>query len=363
MKKYTFLLFVIAVVAGCNQDPGDVVVTEPSEGLYEWLESSPQEQGFNAQLLKNAKIEAAHHEFILSLLVARHGSLVLELYQGDFSGQFTPFDIRSVTKSFVSALVGIALREGMLTSLDQRAFDFLQDYITPGMDRRKFDITIRHLLTMSAGFDHETSPTGQIPDNTDSWVQSTLELPLVFDPGAEFRYNSLETHLLSVILTKASEMTAREFANRYLFEPLEIRVRGWNRGPEGYYSGGAGMFFTARELARFGLFYLNNGVANGEQVLPVSWIEQSVSNQVGGNGSYGEIDNFGYGFQWWVGTIGGYTAYMAIGYGGQFIMNLPKLDMVIVTTAETPPNLGQADQQTIAITELIENHILTAVTE
>lgn len=362
MRKYTCIILLLVLVMGCNQGSEEVVIPETDVEVYNWPTSTPEEQDLDQAVLENAKLEAEQRDFILSMVIVRNGYLVSERYFQQ-AGQFSFFDIRSVTKSFISALVGIALREGYIENLDERMLDFFPEYTTSGLDSRKYDITIRNLLTMSAGFDHETSDTGRIPDNSENWVRSTIELPIVFEPGTEFRYNSLETHLLSAIIEKASGMSTLDFANQFLFEPLKIRVREWIRDPAGFYSGGSGMFFTARDMARFGQVYLEQGMAEGEQVIPSDWVEQSTMYHKGGDGSWGELQNLGYGFQWWIGTIKGYDIFSAIGFAGQFIMILPELNMVIVTTAQTPPGLEQADSQGIEVIDLIANYILPAVKE
>ncbi|NIR48224.1 serine hydrolase [candidate division KSB1 bacterium] len=361
MFKSIYAVFFSAILfaSGCSNDFGPVDVEIPDgQEIAEWKISTPEEQGLDGNIVSNGLVAAERLEFVRSVLIVKNGFLVAERYFG--AGKFERNDVRSVTKSFISALVGIALREDYLKNLDQRMLDFFPEYVTSDLDRRKFDITIRHLLTMQAGFDHEINLREETR-NMMNWTKTTVELPLVANPGEKFLYNSLETHLLSAILTKATGMSTLAFANEFLFGPAKIKVREWIRDPQGFFSGGSGMFFTSRDLARFGLLYLNNGFLDRKQIVPADWIAESVKNQVEQSGSWGAVKELGYGYQWWVGKINEYNVYMAIGFAGQFIINIPDLDMLIVTTAETPTDLGEADQQGIAITRLIANEILPAV--
>ncbi len=322
---------------------------------YEWNVSTPEEYGLDAGMLANAYQEASKMPFLYSFLVIRDGTLIVEWY---FNGadKNASYTVHSASKSFMSALIGIALRENYLSSLDQKLLDFFPEYITSNLDPRKFNITLKHLLTMKAGFRFYETADDWIPYWTSpDWVKYAIELPLMHNPGEDWHYSTPQTNLLSAILTKATNISTREFAEQYLFNPLQISIRHWHQDPQGYYTGGHEMFFTPRDMARFGYLYLNNGLIDGEQIIPAEWIEESLQDYSGG--LHGSV---GYGYKWWLEKIGNNHTFSARGLGGQYIVNFPELNMIVVTTAsgsifDIYPN------QTDLIMDLIEEHILPTV--
>lgn len=340
----------------CRKNPTESETYES----YSWEVSTPEEQGFDGEILSNAIDEAEGKGFIVSLLIVRNGFLVSENYFSGGSNKHEAYSIRSITKSFVSALVGIALKENYIDSLNQGMLDFFPEYITQDMDARKFDITIKHLLTMKAGFDKDENvdPLFNINSN---WIKDTIELPLINDPGDTFCYSTMGTHLLSGIITKATGMSTLSFAEKYLCEPLQISIRIWDKDPQGYYFGGGSMYVTPRDMARFGYLYLKNGLLDGIQIVPNEWIEESLQNYTGEERTWGVLNEVGYGYLWWLGKIHDRRIYFAIGYAGQYIINIPDLDMVIVTTSVFPFTSEMAEEQADSILEFIANHILPAV--
>ena len=200
--------------------------------------------------------------------------------------------------------------------------------------------------------------------NSNNWINTTLNLPLVAEPAAQFRYNTFQLHLLSGIFTKATEMSTLDFANKYLMSPLNISIKHWERDPQGIYFGGTDLFFTPRDMARIGLLFLNNGNIDDEQIIPAGWIETSLNNYTGfENRTWGELHDFNYGYIWWTGKIKDYDVFLEIGFGGQFVINIPALNMVIVTTAYYQLDWDQADCQEKEIVNLVANYILPAVIE
>jgi len=295
------------------------------ESCFEWRFSTPEEQGFNTAALSDIITNFAHYEYVYSLLIMRHGYLVVEEYY-NAQNQQTAHSVHSVSKSFTSALVGIALDEGFLTSLDQKVMDFFPEYASEISDQRKYDITLEHLITMQSGFIWDESEDNWIEyAGSPDWVEYALNLPLAFDPGTQFDYSTPQTNLLSVILAKATGQTLKQFAQQYLFKPLGISVAFWYQDPQGYYTGGHGMYFLPRNLIKFGYLYLHNGVFDGKQIVTVNWIEKSVQNYASNGAS-------GYGYGWWTDIINEYSVYRAIGRGGQNILVVPDLDLLVVTT-------------------------------
>jgi len=301
-----------------------------TENPYEWPVGNPEEYGFRPTYLDTVYSMADDKSYLYSILVVRHGKLVVEWYfnSGD---ENNAFHIHSASKSITSALVGIALREGFLESVDQKLVEFFPEYFRPEMDPRKWNITIRHLLTMTAGLNFSEYTEEWIAYSTsENWVQYAIELPLLHSPGEGWNYGTVQTNLLSAILTKATGMSTRDFADEYLLDPLNISISHWYQDPQGYYTGGHEMYMVPRDMARFGYLYLNNGSIEDNQLVPSSWVEESLIDYEGESFHYQRI---GYGYQWWLEMMDEYVTFSARGLGGQNILCIPELDMVIVTTA------------------------------
>jgi len=352
-------LHLVAVLLGTSCKKKSTGVETDAYVSYNWPVSNPDDQGFDANLLADALEEAGERTFLVSLLVVRHGYLVVEEY---FTG-WDPDDaysIRSITKSLISASVGIALHQGFIDSLDQRLLDFFPEYNTPSLDPRKRQITIRHLLTMRAGFDRDENVDPQFT-NSANWIRDTIQLPLINDPGETFTYSTMAVHLLSGVITKAAGMSTLDFMEANLCEPLGISIRLWDRDPQGYYFGGGSMYMTSRDMARFGYLYIENGLVDGQPIIPEEWIDSSFQNSTGEYRQWGVLEELGYGYLWWLGKIQNHPVQFASGYAGQYIVLIPDVDVVIVTTAIFPFNDEMADAQSESIFELIADHILPSI--
>ena len=241
--------------------------------------------------------------------------------------------------------------------------DFFPEYVYQSIDPRKYDITIRHFLMMRMGIDGDVNIYMQVY-NSSNWVKTTIELPLLYNPGSRFLYNTYQTHLLSAIITKASGMSTIEFARKFLLSEMKIECAEWQQDPQGYYFGGNSMDFTPRNMARLGYLYMNNGNMDGKQIVPAEWVEESLTNFTNFNNStWGDLNDVNYGYLWWLGKIKGYKVFLAIGHGGQFVVNFPDLDMIVVTTAEWNLGWDTADQHERAILSIVANYIVTAVTD
>jgi len=293
-----------------------------------WRFSTPEEQGLDSEILDEGIAYLAKNKGVYSLIIARNGVIVVEKYF--HAGRINhAANTQSVTKSILSALVGIAIREGYIESVDQKVSEFLPEYFTDVDDPRKQELTLRHLLTMRAGFDW--------PDNLvsglsgEDWAQAALARPLASPPGRTFAYNSVSSHIISIVLTRATGMSTCEFAYRYLFDPLGITVENWFLDPQGHALGGTGLFITPREMLKFGLLYLNRGEWAGVQVVPAEWVTESQGTRVVVSGPA----NVRYGYFWWQHGAGGHRVNSALGYGGQNINIVPDMNLVMVTTADS----------------------------
>ena len=283
----------------------------------------PEQQGIDsAQLAKMFEEINQRNLNLNSVLIVRHGYLVTEAYFPPYRAG-TKHDVYSITKAVISALVGIALQQGSLRDLDQKALDFFAGRTVAENDARKQAITLGHLLTMTSGL-HWSGDDDQKLFSGGDLVQLTLDRPMVAEPGSVWNYNSGGTHLLSAILQKATGQSASAFAQAQLFQPLGISGVSWPADSNGVNTGGWGIRMTPRDMAKFGYLYLKGGTWDGQPVVPADWVQSSTAKQVD------SADGRGYGYLWWQLYFGGYAA---LGQSGQEIIVLPDQDMVVVFTA------------------------------
>jgi len=289
-----------------------------------WQVAPPEKHGIDTNTLANAlqKMPSSCPE-VHSLLLVRHDRLVVEQY---FHGKTEEdsWNIKSASKSIIGALVGIALEKGHIQSLDQPIISFFPEYREELRNSRKELITIRHLLAMTAGLEWiENGPISRRWMDSRDRIGFTLRSKLVAAPGTEWNYSTALTHLLSALLTRATGTNTQAFARHTLLDPIGISINQWDQDSQGYYWGGSEVYLTPRNMAKFGYLYLNNGLWDGKQIVPPSWVRASTQQT---NSSH-------YGFLWWLDTFDARPMYFAQGLGGQHIVVVPHLDVVIVTTS------------------------------
>jgi CubicO group peptidase (beta-lactamase class C family) len=287
----------------------------------------------------------ARYRSIAAFLVVRRGYLVFERYLG--CGQDDKHLVASVTKSFISALIGIAIDQGVIEGVHQKVLDFFPEYAPGARDHLKRQMTIEHLLTMTAGFQWRTGARNhelyidRLRRSKD-WVAFILDLPVRERSFGSFQYNSGASHLLSAIITRSTGRCAQAFAAERLFGPIGIdplatnkqhgysqeevfrnRAGGWPKDPQGNSIGGWGLFLKPRDMARFGYLYLNSGQWDREQIVPKQWVEDSIT-----------VHTPGYGYQWWLRDVNGVFCFSAVGQGGQHIFGVPQHDLVVVVVSK-----------------------------
>jgi CubicO group peptidase (beta-lactamase class C family) len=309
----------------------------------DWNVSAPLEQGLDSLLVAELYRDAAELETIYGLLVIKNGYLIAESYFNE--GSIDQLSKRaSVTKSYTSALVGIALDKGCLSSVNKKLIDFFPEVADQITDQRKKSITLREMLQMRAGYPwEETDPAYWDAIWTGDYIHLIADIPLTSDPGTEFHYSNLTSNWLGTIVARACTTDLKSFGQEYLFSPLDVELGGWTRDIDGYYIGSGDMEFTARDMAKFGLLYLNEGAYKGRQIIPADWIKESLQSYSDDINSAGVkssrvgryFHNIGYGYQWWSATVGEHHFNFAWGHGGQLIVLLDELDMVIVFTADS----------------------------
>jgi CubicO group peptidase (beta-lactamase class C family) len=362
MKKIYLITIIIAlgIIFGCEKNPEEV-----DSKQYIWDISTPETHSMDHEILDSAFMQAGLTGFIDGILVIRNGSIVAEEYYNEYDA-FTPHNIMSVSKSFLSAITGLALHQGYIDNLNQKMLNYFPEYIYPGMDPRKNDISILHLLTMRMGIRGESEDDYRVYWETyisDNWIKKTIESPLISNPGEKMRYNTFQTHLLSAIITKATQKSIWDFATESLFDPMKIDIDFWEQDPQGYYFGGNAMYFTAREMALLGYLYLNNGRLNGIQIIPVEWaiLTMSPSTNFDHPNQWGAFENYNYAYLWWLGQINGHDLFMGYGHGGQFVVVFPQLDLIVVSIARYEVDPDTATVQEWAIFDIIATHILPSL--
>ncbi len=294
-------------------------------------------QSSSTPALERAAQSAAALPRLRSLLVSHRGTLVLERYfNGARANQ--PANIKSASKSVISALVGIAVSRGLIEDVDQPIGKYFQELATDP-EPRKRDITIEDLLTMRSGLESTSGRNYGAWVRSANWVRFVLRRPLTDEPGTRVEYSTGSSHLLSAILTKATKMSTWQFAQQELARPLGFSLPRWTQDPQGIYFGGNEMSMTPRQMLTFGELYLNDGQAGARRILPKAWID---STRVGrGRSRWGSDREYGYGF--WIREFAGHPSYYAWGYGGQFIFIVPGRDLVIVTTSRPDVSLERRD--------------------
>jgi len=349
-RQHFFLLFasvtlILSMLAGCGPSgpsTEDLAAVEytPLPG-DDWKVSTPAEQGLDPMLVAELYYNAAELETIYSLLVIKNGYLIAEGYFNE--GSVDQKDrLQSVTKSYTSALVGIALDQGYLSSVDQKMLDFFPEVADQITDPRKEQITIRDLLQMRAGYPWEETDPALWEGLLSGYYVPLIEgFPLIADPGTEFHYSNLTSNWLGIIVDRATGTNLKAYAEENLFLPIGVEVGDWGTDADGHNNGCGDLHFTARDAAKFGLLYLNDGEYEGNQVISASWVRESLqrySENINATGGFPanwglSLKNIGYGYQWWSARVGEHHFDFAWGHGGQLIVLLDELDMVIVLTS------------------------------
>jgi CubicO group peptidase (beta-lactamase class C family) len=299
----------------------------------------------------DVRAAAAQLPRLHSLLVSRHGRLLLEYYAKGW-GPARAANIKSASKSIISTLLGIAIERRILASVDEPIVRFFPE-LARDPDPRKRRITIEHLLTMRSGLESTSFDNYGAWVRSRNWVSYVLNQPMVSDPGATMEYSTGSTHLLSAILTKATKTSTWAFLQETVGKPLGFTFSRWARDPQGIYFGGNEMLMTPRQMVRFGELYLNRGRAGTRQVVPASWVEASCTPR--GRSRFNPDQTYGYG--WWMRDFGGHEGCFAWGYGGQYVMVFRDLDLVVVTTSSTAVDDDRRDHRR-QLFDLIERLVL-----
>jgi CubicO group peptidase (beta-lactamase class C family) len=324
---------------------------ESSDALLPAPEPRPRTVGLDPARIGEAVARAETLPRLRALLVARHGEILVERHVRG-PGLDSYANVKSVSKSLLSALVGIAIAEGHLEGPEQRVMPFFERH-DPGDDPRRDRITIDHLLSMRGGLESTSGARYGPWVMNPHWVRYAITRPVVGEPGGRRIYSTGSSHLLSAILTDATGLSTWEFARSRLAEPLGIALPPWPRDPQGVYFGGNDMMITPRDLLRFGELYRNHGRHEGRQIIPESWVEASLQPRVA-LGWGGES----YGYGWFLGRVRGHRMFYAWGYGGQFLFVVPDLELTVVVTSDQTTALDPGHAR--AVWSLVREWIVPA---
>jgi CubicO group peptidase (beta-lactamase class C family) len=287
---------------------------------------------------------------VRAVLSYQDGEPVLERYSGATADDY--WDTRSVTKSVMSALIGIAIEQGHIDSVDATLGELLPSY-GDDMTDDVAAITLRQVLTHTANFSASPQPDAGLRFwEASDWVRAILADRAQAGPGdGSFAYSNAGAHVLSAVLVESTGRPVLEYGRENLFDPLGVPTHpaletpsagpgatlddawdeyyasdfAWPRDPQGYHWGDGGIRLRPKDLARIGQLYLDDGAWQGNQVVPASWVEESTASHVGT-----PVGNQGYGYQWWVADVDGSPGFLAQGYGGQLIAVVPERDLVVV---------------------------------
>ncbi|MEO8448466.1 MAG: serine hydrolase [Gemmatimonadota bacterium] len=336
-----------------------------------WPTTTPAAVGLDAKVLSalDAEIASGKYGHVDAMLVIRHGKVAFDRsYKRDYdringpdagkpgalnahdpTGPYNylnpwwhPFyqrgnlhSLQSVTKTVTSVVIGVAAGRREFPSLDTPILTFFDTTKVANLDDRKRRLTIRHLLTMTAGFDWNEGLPYNDPNNTASvmeaspdWIQYTVDRPMAVEPGTVFNYNSGATELLSQIFRVATGKDIEEYAHQYLFTPLGIQHWFWKRTPTGAVDTEGGLYLEVHDLAKIGYLFLKDGVWDGKAIVQPEWVKASIAPSIAVSGGVK------YGYKWWLYPYGDGSklAFAGSGFGGQRPIVVPEYDMVIVFT-------------------------------
>ncbi len=319
--------------------------------------TDPQVSAANAEpeALEPAIAAAGELPRLHSLLVSHRGELIVERY---FHGRraTTPANVKSVSKSVIAALVGIAVDRRLINLKDPVGL-YLADALPVPAEAAKRAITVEDLLTMRSGLESTSNRNYGAWVQSRNWVRHALAKPLIAKPGSEMIYSTGNSHLLSAILAKATGKSTWQFAQEALARPLGFSLAQWPRDPQGVYFGGNDMLMTPRQMLAFGELYLHDGRLGTRQIVPEAYVEESFVPR-----GRSRISGREYGYGWWIREMAGRQAHYAWGFGGQYVVLVPSLDLLVVSTSAATVSEDRRTHRR-SVDEIIEHLIIAPLAE
>jgi CubicO group peptidase (beta-lactamase class C family) len=388
MKNYRILfVFALALLTAACGGSGDgtspppkptfvYTYSIPAQTNDGWATGHLDDHGFNSARIMEMMdgINTGRFLGIDSVTIVRNNTLLLYAVYPRSLEQFDDWIgntdserhvMHSTSKSFTSALIGIAIEQGYIASVDVPFYDLFSygNYMNP--DPRKATMTLEDALTMRLGlqWDEWSRPYGTVGNDLDNltrnntdYAKALLDLPMVSNPGTSFTYNTAATIAIGQALQNAVGVPMADFADMHLFLPLQIQTAEWGRTPTGLPNGGSGLFLEPRDMIKFGQLYISGGVWNGEQVISSAWSGLSVERHVILNWDLSS----GYGYQWWLGGFAyngqAIETWSTRGFGGQDIFCIPLLNLVVAFTGQ-----NYTSDETLPFS-LMQDYILPSIT-
>ncbi len=322
MNRLTYAPLALLLLGGCGTSPAEPVANRDTQ-------PARTTQGLDPLAMARTVTAAERLPRIRSLLVLRDGRTLAEHRFNGGPPLDRPVNIKSASKSVLSALVGIAIARGVLRGTDQPVLSVLQGDAPASPDPRLARLTVGQLLSMQAGLERTSGENYGRWVSSPNWVRFALSRPFVDEPGGAMLYSTGNSHLLSAMLTRASGRSTHALMQDWLATPLGIAAPPWPRDPQGIYFGGNDMLLSPRALARFGELYRRGGMLEGKRILPEAWIAASWQPRTTSPWS-GER----YGYGWFIGETRGHPLRFAWGYGGQMLFIVPELRLTVVMTSD-----------------------------
>lgn len=291
---------------------------------FDWPTATPASQGIDAGALESLLGAAAQLENLHTVLVVRRGVLVKEALLHGVVDE--PDNVQSVSKSVTSLLAGIAVQQGLL-DVEQTVAHYLPEAMPNDGEPRRARIKVKHLLTMTSGLVMPDDATWVAANRAPDVVKAVLAAPMDSEPGSSFAYSTGVSHVMGAIIERLTGSSLDAFARKQLFEPMGVQLAGWSTDKNGITQGGSSLVIRPRDLARLGELMLRGGALGNRQVVPSTWVTASTSVQIH---AFGATD---YGAFWWLTTMNGHRVFEARGHGGQIVLVVPSLELVVVVTS------------------------------
>lgn len=362
LQRILLVLLASTLVAACGGGSGGG--NSPTNVTYSysvpadigdgWQVASLADESFDPQLIESMMGRVVNGQFagIDSVTIVKNNKLVLYWFADRELDEFDSWVnnrdkerhiLHSTSKSFTSALVGIAIDQGFIASVEVPFYSLFNYTNYLRWDPRKNDMTLEDALTMRLGLEWDewtypyTSPNNDLVALNTSytdWAKALLDLPMIEDPGTSFTYNTAATNAIGQAVENAIGMPLADFANINLFYPMQITDAVWATTPTGLPIGGSGLYLRPRDLAKFGQLYLSNGAWQGQQLISADWIADTVVRRVDIS-SWATL-SVAYGYQWWLDDLSynlqPVETWVTSGYGGQYLFVIPSLDLVVAFT-------------------------------
>ncbi|GAB4242527.1 MAG: hypothetical protein Tsb0034_20030 [Ekhidna sp.] len=332
MRKLNTIIYIcyICFIFVCSCSDNGISGKEDSF----FLKSEPEEVGFDTGFLEELNKQAKALPNIYSFLVIKDGALVHEAYFNGAKPE-TLLHVRSITKSISSIAIGIALCEGVVSSLDEKIVKHYSAYIEEGRTDGIRDVTLGHILDMKTGVDWNEGQEAiaWYTSIQDTW-EHFFQKQVIHDPGTIFNYNSGAVSLLNRFVENDQPLSYQDYVHEKLLKPLDITDFAWEKDGLGNTRADAGLQLRAVDLAKIGYIMMQDGKKDDLQVIPKEWIDASWKFEINLNADYGPIENLHYNKLWWMGEYDEHQVFFGLGYGGQLMLCVPDYDLIVITNHE-----------------------------